>query len=624
VRVGALSALLCAAAVVGHAVLHRFDFRSVPERVVFTVGAGLGLFGELLFLLGLAGVLFPAVVVGITGLFLLIGAAWFLRSAIGQFQLGRRSERQPESGKRSRMRTVLIAVGILMGLAFVGFLALPAFYPPIHWDATSNHLVLARDYLREHRIVVDYGVPQPILPCLNHLLFSWAMAISDDIAAQLLEFSLSILVAVTIFAWSRRVQRKMWGSAAALFWLANSIVLWLSHSCYVDIGVTALALLGVYSLRVFGGSGEHRWWYLGMLLLSFSAGAKQPGLFFVAAGAVIGIWARVRSKLTTRQLLIGWSIAAIIVVPWYGFIGYHTGNPLWPVLSRFSRGDWGNPAVAGFLSWINDVGLRKTPLNFLLLPYHLIFNKAQFLPESGISRLLLLWPIAWALSFRDRDVRWWTSWALGFTALWFLSSQQLRLLLPAIPFMILAMFESLEILARALVRRQRVLRALWATAAACALLLAVRAERLVSITITPPIDAEQREKFLSNYYRGYRAARYINGRITPDTGRSSTYVISGSWLNYYFANHAVDVAGLVQRGNRPAADWPTDREWVASIESRGVQWIVFVHFDAPRWYKKSDNPAWRPYWPPYKIVYEDADAWVYSLPPGERAATSRD
>ena len=98
-------------------------------------------------------------------------------------------------------------LAISLGIVATGYWALLFLltqYPPVHWDATSNHLVLAKTYLAQHRIVPVMGVAQPVVPALNHMFFVWGLALSDDVLSQMMEHTLLILVALSIYAWGAR------------------------------------------------------------------------------------------------------------------------------------------------------------------------------------------------------------------------------------------------------------------------------------------------------------------------------------------------------------------------------------------------------------------------------------
>ena len=65
-HLGAWALMLLASAGAGLLFLRDCRFDSLLERAVFTIAAGLGCWGVLLFLLGLAGLLYTAVIIGLT------------------------------------------------------------------------------------------------------------------------------------------------------------------------------------------------------------------------------------------------------------------------------------------------------------------------------------------------------------------------------------------------------------------------------------------------------------------------------------------------------------------------------------------------------------------------------
>src|SRR5262249_32931452 len=204
----------------------------------------------------------------------------------------------------------------------------------------AGRLVLARQYLIEHRVVALRGGAFPLLPALNHMLFAWAMALKDEILAQLVEYTFLMLTALGLLAWGQRRSQPWLGLAAAALWLSHPLVLWLGESAYVDVGQTCFAFLGVYALRVFWDNREAAWWVLAAALFGMAAGTKMPALFFVAASVTLSLLARLRSWITWRELALGWGVILLILVPCYGFIAYHTGNPVWPMFPRFTRAEW--------------------------------------------------------------------------------------------------------------------------------------------------------------------------------------------------------------------------------------------------------------------------------------------
>jgi hypothetical protein len=588
----------------GRLCLRRVRFASRLEGLVFSLAVGLGACGLLLFGLGLCGLLYRQALIAGSALVALLTAAFLARS----WREGAVAWKQWMD--YPRRRRMLIAAAVTLAVGYWLLLLLLAQYPPLHWDALEYHLTLARDYLGAHRVVVNQGVVYPVLPALNHLLFTWALALGDDALAQMVEHTFLMLAALGLYAWGGRLKNRALGAAAAACWLAHPLVLWLGESAYVDVGLTAFAFLGVYALRVFWDEGGPAWWLLGIALFGFAAGTKITGLFFLPIGIGLGLLAWRRKEVRFWDVAQGMGLALLVAAPWYAWIGSRTGNPVWPILAGFSRGIWGAPGVAeGLHVWAN-VGVEKTSLNFLLLPFYFI-SQNHFFPDNNrpLLPLMTFLPLAWVVMWKDRSVRWWTLWALGFTLYWFLSSQQVRLWLPALPFVTLAVYESLPAVwrrwRRLAARESLIWSALALLAVATGLMMIAREVRVKG---WPPVTTQAREQHLTNLCSGYAGVSYINQHARAD---EAVYLINANWLVYYLRPRVLDMNALLQREVWPTFRWPDDERWVRYLEAQGVNWILVNHASAPAYLNVYGNPRSETLWPGFQRVYADARTWVF-------------
>ena len=606
VHIGGWGLIVLAAGGLGHFFLRKLHFDSVLERLVFTAAFGLGVWALVFFALGLVGVLYREVILALTA----IGAFASLFYITGSYRSPRLSDFS--RWKRCLRLRRLITVGvIIVALGYWALLLQLPEYPPIAWDSTAYHLVLAREYVTQHRVVPHEGITLPVVPALNHMLFAWALSVQDDILAQFIEHTLMMLTALALYAWGKRRNNRALGLAAAAFWLGQPLVLWLGESAYVDVGNACYAFLGVYALRVFWEGRDSRWWYLAVMLLGMAAGIKMSGLFVLAVATAFGLWALVRSTLTLKALLRGCAIAIAIASPWYAFIAHHTGNPFWPAVAPLSTEMW-RPSADFVWRAFGNVGVPKTLLNFVLLPIHITLSPELFLPDNGrhLLPIIIAFPLAWIIALWHRSVRWWTFWALAYTAFWFLTSQQLRFWMPAVPLVGLALYESIEWMLERAWRSPPFHAAVWSVIALFALYVCGRSSMAVIAAKRwpPPFTHEAREMFLANSLVGYRGVQYINKRAKEG---EAIYAMNGSWLNYYFKPRVIDANGLLQLTLRPTFLWPGDEPWVRWLESRNVEWIFMnranVPFTVPI---PKQNPVLRPFWPDYEIVYSDSTTWV--------------
>jgi hypothetical protein len=651
--------MLLAAAGLGHLFLRNHQFDSFVERLVFTLALGLGLWALLIYALGILGLLYVPVIYSLT---IAAGLGTVLYLLFRQRLY--RAIRLPVWRKFTTLRG---ALGItLLGLATGYWLLLLAttFYPPVHWDAISHHLLLCREYLVAHRLFAVMGNPHPVLPALNHMLFTWGMALLDDNIAQMIEHSFLMLTALGLYSWGKRQHRPLFGLAVAAFWLGNPLVLWLGESAYVDICLVSFVFLGVYGLRVFWEQREVQWWYLAMALLGLGAGVKLPGLFFIIIGGCLGLWLTLKPRLNLPFLarkplpeaieedeehpslvpqgesmpvneppllpvnqepqrlfsfpafLRGCAIAILLLIPWYAYIFYYTGNPIWPTFPEFSRGDWGSPAVIeNTNSWLKNAAEPRTLVNFFMLSVDWIRYPSRFYAEINLTLfpIIAIWPLAWVVAIWNRNVRWWALWAFGFTAYWFIFPHLLRYWLPALPLAGLALYESIRWLLEKLFKSAILQAAVWILLTLAAFLWAGRGihGELKSKGL-PPTNSKTREAFLSPM-GGFSAVKYINKQASAS---ETVCIINGSYLNYYLKPHTVDTFGLLQSGRLPSFLWPEDEKWLRWLDSQNVSWILLIHANAPPFLKiPKQNLVTNPIWPDYELVFADSQTWVFRRKP---------
>jgi Dolichyl-phosphate-mannose-protein mannosyltransferase len=633
VHLGLWSLMLLSAFGIGRVLLRKHSFDSTVERIVFTTALGLGSAAFIIFLLGLAGLMYRGLLIGIT-------IPWGLFSLVS---LARETNLPRVRDWLTRLRTHPLRAATTTLLFIAGFsywvcLLVGTQFPPAAWDSTDEHLVVAREFLAAHRPVALLGIIEPVLPNLNHSLFVWGMALKDDILAQMIAHTFMMLTAIGLYAWGRRRESSWSGLALGAFWLGSPLVLWLGQTAYVDLCLVCFGFLGVYALRIFWENHDTKWWYLAMALCAMAAGSKLAGLFFAAAGMITGalVFALRRlseklkrgEKAASKQLppepirlktvATGWAICLLVLAPWYGFIFFHTGNPVWPAFAQFSRGIWGTPALVEFMKVVlTHPAEPRTITSFLTLPLKWFTRPAKFgiggIP-TPLNPLIIIWPIVWVVALWNREVRWWTIWALIFTLYWFFSAQDLRYWLPGLPIVGVALLESL----RWIIKRTRTVK--WSPAVY--LLLAIfsigwGSRYIVPVTIArspPPVTAENRERWLSRV-GGYDAAAYINRHAKHGDVVALVY---GPWLAYHLKPPVFDLFGFLQtRDDRfPVYSWPQDQQWIRWIESHNSNWILVIYDSVPAYVgvPKTD-PAAKPFWPNYQLVYSRRDTWVFRQKP---------
>jgi hypothetical protein len=317
-----------------------------------------------------------------------------------------------------------------------------------------------------------------------------------------------------------------------------------------------------------------------------------------------------------RHLIQGWALGAAIVLPWYLFVFYHTGNPIWPTFPEYSQGIWGSPEVVrNANAWLENAGQTRTFRNFFMLSFDWINHPARFQAENNLSLfpLVTVWPLTWVVALWNRSVRWWAVWALAFTLFWFLHPQLLRYWLPAFPLAIIALGESLRWLVELISRSVILHRVIWVALACVAVLWGGRTiASELKYKGLPPTDQSQREAFLSGL-AGYRAVKYVNQQAEED---ETVCVINASFLNYYLKPRKLDLFSLLHAPKLPKFRWPDDALWVRWLESQNAVWILINHANAPNYLAlPKQDLATNPYWPDYELAYSDPVTWVFRRKP---------
>jgi hypothetical protein len=311
--------------------------RSTPWAL--TMALGFAVVAQLLLLAGLAGMLRRPVVIAIAiGIHVAAMPAW--RALIARCALFARGAR---------------AGGVALLLATLA-MALPAFlltlYPPLGFDQTMYHLPFARAFAASGGVPFLPALRFPMFPPLAEVLNAAVLMFAGDVATQVTGWVALVACVGLAFAWARELAGDS-ASDRASGWLAaativgSPIALYLAATGYVE---PLLALFGGASLYAADRarvSGDTRWLIASGVLAGSAASVKYLGLYFVPA-AVVLIVRRVPRRMTLRDLAVYGVAAAVALLPCYGHLVAHTGNPVFPFFPElFGANAWADEVLMG-------------------------------------------------------------------------------------------------------------------------------------------------------------------------------------------------------------------------------------------------------------------------------------
>jgi uncharacterized membrane protein YhaH (DUF805 family) len=581
------------------------ELGSGVERWAIQTALGLAALAHLGFLLGLAGLLRPAVVLlAVAGIHLAGFRAW--RGLREAWQAGRL--RRPS--------------GRYASLAAVAFLPLAVLtlYPPTAFDATMYHLPFVRGFMASGGLPFLPDLRFPVFPQANEMLFALVLFFAPDVAAHGIEWLMAMLTAALLWRWGRDAfPGTAAGWLAPAIYLGNPLVIYLASTGYIEAGLALFATAALYAARRWRAAGERRWLVLAAVFAATAADSKYLGLFFVGAVGLAVLFGRRPERehgwrARGAGVLLFAGVAAALLLPWYGRIFAWTGNPFFPFFPRlFGSSLWAPVLFEGFLprggaeagAAARAAGhLLSRGIELLRLPWDVVFERGRYNGQPPYSPLYLaVLPFALLAAWRDARHRHLLAIAAAYAFCCLSLPRDARYLIPAVPLVSLSAAGVLAALLGRLPDRKRLLAA--ALCAGCFLpgwlYVFYRFHRLGPL----PWTAAERESFLGRQQPYYPAVAYLNRT------RGSEYTL--------WALHAESMPYYAE--GRFLGDWvgPASFERVIA----GVRGPGELHGRLRRLgagyllipVRTNDLPfpedaAWQPWFQP---VYADSRARVYRL-----------
>jgi len=414
----------------------------VSRRVTFShpaarigVGAALGyaLLGSIVALLGFVGGIHATILYVLLVLALLVRYAHHRRARTLPAAWMRARDALAHADPSAKLALVVIACAAITGLANA---ALPA----VWWDPIAYHLPIAAAALDQGAFGFNPHMAQSGFPLLGEAAALPAYAVAGSAGAAMVTLGAGLCVALLVWALADGLKPGS-GPLAAMLAASSALWAWLSPSFYVDVPfamfvvaaiVTALQLRVDPDERRDADSSQAL--AIGALagaLCGAAAAVKYSGLGATLVVVAVALWIAGPGR---AKVLAGFAGGfAFIAAGWYARSLILTGDPLYPFLST----------SAGHQALVRDFALRYVEMtrhwcgggtslaDLVSLPYRLIAQPQSFCGDPGLAlRAGVIFALAAAFVVRPARVI--ATAAIALTALWFVSSQQWRFLLPAL------------------------------------------------------------------------------------------------------------------------------------------------------------------------------------------------
>jgi hypothetical protein len=350
-----------------------------PMPWAMTMALGFAVVGQVLTLAGLAGMLRKPVVLAVAiGVHVAAIPAWRRVVATASAASARHVTRVP-GGRASGV--VVVAVTVFIAIALTAFVI--TLYPPLGFDQTMYHLPQARAFAASGGLPFLPALRYPMFPPLAEVLNASVLMFAGDVATQATGWVALVACVGLASVWARDLavdeitgddgtgndwtsndcagdgssdaSSRASGSLAAAAIAGSPIALYLAATGYVE---PLLALLGGGALyaadrgrfRVRAGARittDARWLVAAGVLAGSAASVKYLGLYFVPAAAILILYHAPR-RVMPRGLVIYAVAATAALLPCYGRLIAHTGNPVFPFYPEvFGANQWAEDVIMG-------------------------------------------------------------------------------------------------------------------------------------------------------------------------------------------------------------------------------------------------------------------------------------
>ena len=479
-----------------------------PLRIALSLALGNGLGGLLVFALGAAHWLRPAMVTSVLVASAMAGVA-LLWGQSGGFGWAVRPFRS------LRPQGVSLALLVL----FAPLLALQELdlqMPVLEGDSMLYHMASARWYAEHHGLAYHPGIRFNAQPQQTVMLYvrHWLIT-GEETQLKLVNWEYLAILFCTLLGGVRLLGARRLAPAAIVFVLASPVFCWTTKMEMADLGMTTYLTLGVVLLLRALRQPSWIWCGLAGLMLGFAGASKLQGLVTVA-GLVL-VWLAVMGiagRWTFRELMgpAVWLGAGVALpgVGWWMRSMWLTGSPAYPFFSGSSEGK------ALFVVSMR-YGLGHDALALLTLPWHMFDKKPYIFADPFIFGfpMLILVLVGFAAVWRTRArvspaVLFLLGGFLAYFSFWFFTGQVMRYLASMLPVMALLMASALVALRLRQVRW-------WAIAplALVAMLAAATPSRMLLHGVLPPVTDGQLAVVRVAALPHYRAVRALNRLAHP-------------------------------------------------------------------------------------------------------------
>lgn len=468
-------------------------------------------------LLSLATFLLCVLQLAYKGVFLVAG------SAVIAWAWRRRNVSQPGESLPAAPRTWnLLFLLIVAGLFILYFFN--ALAPEVSPDGSGYHLANVARFWRHHGFVWDDHTMYAFFPQGAEMLFLVAFVFGHFSAAALVHLVFLVSLPLLIACYGRRYGFPRAGLFAAILVYASPVAGKAGSSAYNDLAVATIVFAVFYLLQVWDENRAPGLLILIGLLAGFAYGVKYTAALAVPFAAGYLWWRLPRDGRRWRAIVIFASAAAIMVLPWILRNWIWLGDPFSPLLNRWFPNPYYHSGMEQ--NYLADVRTYEGLQHWWQIPWrHIVSGE---LVGGLIGPIFLLAPLA-LLALRHSSGRRLLLAGLVF-GLPALLNAQTRFLLPALPFVSLALGQALAS-PRGLLPMLAIAHAIAALPAVMTLYANPYSWRLESFPVAAALRLVPEPVFLAEHISDYPLKYTVETKTPPNAQIFSWSVEESAYIN---------------------------------------------------------------------------------------------
>jgi len=288
--------------------------------------------------------------------------------------------------------------------------------PELGFDALWYHLTLPKIFLENHRII---HIPGGLfyysdIPKLAEMFYLSALSLSGEIGAKIIHFSFGLSVLVAIYKLSRKFLDKKFAAVSCLIFYSSLVVGWQSTTAYIDLTRTFFETMALWGFTNYVESikpSAKRGWFINKslkapvekssfqapliesaVMLGLAISTKLLSLSTLSIFFFIILYLNKFKKKSIKKAFFYVLISLYVVIPWFLFSYFNTGNPIFPLFTGYVKNSFNisvlNPFVILKTFWdlFTHSSDPLSPIFIIFLPLVLLFIKS-FSPQLKIIAL---------------------------------------------------------------------------------------------------------------------------------------------------------------------------------------------------------------------------------------------